>query len=179
MSVHEFLNHVDCRQGIKNTGEIMKIWKFAAALGASGMLLAGLGATAAAAAPASTKPAATSGTRNHPTVFTADRNGTSSSPYRHGRLYISHGPSAWLSHPHFTRWNATEAKATGALWGADSGVFSLGHHVTLVFSHTGGRMGYYFFTHLDIDGSHGIARHWHMSRPSPHGNTWVPDGSGQ
>jgi hypothetical protein len=155
--------------------------KILAAAGAAVVLMTGFGATAAASAPAATAyPSATSGTRNHPTVFTADRNGTSSSPYRHGRLYVTRGgPDAYLSHPHFTRWNAGQAKVTGALWGVDSGTFSLGHHVTLVFHRIGGQMGFYCFTRLDILGSHGIARHWHLSRPSPGGNTWVPDGSGR
>ena len=40
-------------------------------------------------------------------------------------------------------------------------------------------MGFDRFTRLDILGSHGIARHWHLSRPSPGGNTWVPNGSGR
>jgi hypothetical protein len=136
-----------------------------------------LGSTAAAAltSTGADQMAARQGTRNHPTVFAARANGTSSSPYRHGRLYIARGgPSAWLSHPHFIRWNATKARATGHLWGADADTFSLGRHVTLVFSHTRTRMGYYWFSRLDIIGSHGVNRHWHMSRPSPRGSTWVP-----
>jgi hypothetical protein len=136
-----------------------------------------LGCTAAAALTSTGvgQISARQGTRNHPTVFAARANGTDSSPYRHGRLYIVRGgPSAWLSHPHFIRWNATKAKATGHLWGADAGTFSLGRHVTLVFSHTSTRMGYYWFSRVDIIGSHSIIMHWHMSRPSPHGSTWVP-----
>jgi hypothetical protein len=145
------------------------------------VLIAGLSTITAEASASTTTnhvPASDSGTKNHPVVYTANIDGSSSSPYRHGRLYIAHGgPSAWLSHPDFTRWKASQARATGALWGADAGTFSLGRHVTLVFSHPGERMGYYFFTHLDIIGSHGIARHWHMSLPSPRGNTWVPNAS--
>lgn len=136
----------------------MKIRGPAAVIGAAGMLAAGIVTSAASAAPAaaSTKPA----------VMAVNHNQGTMSTYRHGRLYLCDGPSAWLSHPRFFKWNATEARATGALWGADSGVFSLGHHVTLVFTH----VRHHRFTHLAILRSHGIAAHWHLVSSE---NSWV------
>jgi len=142
--------------------------------GTAVMALAGiLSTTAAVSAPVAHH---TQGTRNHPAVYSANAGGSSSSQYKHGRLYVLHGgPFEWLGHPHFVTWNAHKAVVTGALWGADSSVFSLGHHVTLTFARTDGRMGYYFFSHLRITHSHGAAANYHMSRPSARGNTWVPD----
>lgn len=142
--------------------------------GTVAMALAGiLGTTAAVSAPAGNHA---QGTRNHPAVYSANSDGSSSSQYKHGRLYILHGgPSEWLGHPHFVTWNSREAVVTGALWGADSTQFSLGHHVTLVFARTDSRMGYHWFSHLHIKNSHGAASNYHMSRPSPRGNTWIPD----
>jgi hypothetical protein len=152
----------------------MYIRQMIAAAGAAVMLLAGVAATTAAvSAPAANH---VQGTRNHPAVYSANSDGSSSSQYKHGRLYVLHGgPFEWLGHPHFVTWNSREAVVTGALWGADSSVFSLGHHVTLVFARTDSRMGYHWFSHLRIKNSHGAASNYHMSRPSPRGNTWVPD----
>jgi hypothetical protein len=147
--------------------------------GTAAMALAGiLSTTAAVSAPAASAATAVhhvQGTRNHPTVFSANADGTSSSPYKHGRLYVLHGgPFMWLGHPHFVTWNSREAVVTGRLWGADSTVFSLGH-VTLVFGHSDSRMGYHWFNHLRIKNSHGAASNLYMSRPSPRGSTWVPE----
>jgi hypothetical protein len=58
--------------------------------------------------------------------------------------------------------------------GAQMQIHSVLAAMTLVFSHTRERMGYHWFSRLDIIGSHGISTHWHMSRPSPRGSTWVP-----
>jgi hypothetical protein len=148
--------------------------------GTVAMALAGiLSTTAAVSAPAvSAAPAIhhVQGTRNHPAVYSANADGSSSSQYKHGRLWVLHGgPFEWLGHPHFVTWNSREAVVTGALWGADSTRFSLGHNVTLVFARTDSRMGYHWFSHLRIKNSHGAASNYHMSRPSSRGNTWVPD----
>ncbi|MFI5068271.1 MAG: hypothetical protein ACHP9Z_30415 [Streptosporangiales bacterium] len=130
----------------------MKIQAIAAAIGAAGMLVTGLGMTTASA---STKPA----------VMVINHQGTLS-PYRQGRLQFDQGPSVWLSHPHFTAWNSHEAVATGALWGSDVGTFSLGHHATLVFS----RVRHHRFTELTIRGGHGIVPQWHLM---PSINSWA------
>jgi hypothetical protein len=115
---------------------------------------ASIGLTSMAVASASQVPASTK-----PAVMAVNHNQGTMSPYRHGsRLYLADGPSLWLSHPHFSRWNATQARATGALWGADSDVFSLGHHVALVFSHA----QHHRFTQLAILGGHGVNAHWHL-----------------
>ena len=148
----------------------MRIHKIAAIAGAAAMAITALGATAASAAPASIASAPHS--LSHPAVLSANRNG-SVSAYRPGsgnKLYIQHAPSAWMSNPHFTVWNSHEAVATGALWGSDSGTFSLGHHVALVFTRVDGNMGYYLFTNLHIKNSHGIVTHWNLR----HSASWVP-----
>ena len=149
----------------------MKIFRSLAVAAAAGAMALGVvGTTAASAAPASTASAPHS--LSHPAVLSANRNG-SVSAYRPGsgnKLYIQHGPSAWMSNPHFTVWNSHEAVATGALWGSDIGTFSLGHHVTLVFTRVDGNMGYYLFTNLHIKNSHGIVTHWNLR----HSASWVP-----
>ena len=149
----------------------MKIFRSLAVAAAAGAMALGVvGTTAASAAPASTASAPHS--LSHPAVLSANRNG-SVSAYRPGsgnKLYIQHAPSAWMSNPHFTVWNSHEAVATGALWGSDIGTFSLGHHVTLVFTRVDGNMGYYLFTNLHIKNSHGIVTHWNLR----HSASWVP-----
>lgn len=121
--------------------------------GTAAMALAGiLSTTAATAAPAaaSTKPAVEAINPNQGTL----------SPYHgHGRLQFAEGPSAWLSHPRFFKWNGTEARATGSLWGEDVGPpFNLGRHATLVFF----RPRHHRFTELSILHSHDIGTRWHL-----------------
>ena len=130
----------------------MNITKITALAGTAAMALAGiLGTTAASAAQAASAS-------RKPVVEAVNHNPGTMSPYRHGRFYLADGPTFWLSHPRFFKWNGTEARATGALWGSDSGVFSLGHHVTLVFY----RVRHHRFTELSILRSHGINTHWHL-----------------
>ena len=130
--------------------------------GTVAMALAGiLSSTAAVSAPA------THGSK--PTVEAIDPNLTSMSPYRgHGKLHFAEGPSAWLSHPDFFKWNGTEAKASGSLWGADVGPpFNLGRHATLAFF----RVRNHRFTELSILHSHGIATRWHLQLSD---HSWMP-----
>jgi|ERR1700722_11732193 len=81
----------------------MLIRKLAATLGAAGMLVAGVGTTAAATAPASAS--------GRPVVYQA----TGPAVVRPGTFFISRGvASAWfISSLHWSRWNRSSAAGRG------------------------------------------------------------------
>jgi hypothetical protein len=139
----------------------MRVSKIVSAAAIAAASLGLVGTTAASAAPVPHS-------RSHPAVFSANRNGTATA-YRHGapRLFIAHGPSIWVNHPHFTVWNSREAVVTGTVWCADSGTWRCG--TALVFTHVGGRMGYYLFTSVHIKRSHGVEANWNLR----HSATWI------
>jgi hypothetical protein len=83
-----------------------------------------------------------------------------------GRLYILRGgPNLWLrAGVRWTSWGQTSATGTGYLYGADAGVFYLGH-VTVYFHDRTYSRTYreWYFARLHIIGGHNVGHYFHWS----------------
>jgi hypothetical protein len=134
----------------------MKIRKFAATLGAGGILAAGLGATTAASvAPVSARTRTVA-------IEATGVSGRGDVTYRPGRFNIMlGGPVLFGKRLRWSYWGRRVADGRGTLVAEDSTRWT--STVSLHFSHPESKYGERYFENLHVIGGSGIAQHWHWS----------------
>jgi hypothetical protein len=164
----------------------MIIRKLAAAIGAAGILITGLGmATAASASNGPTAVAGSSASTRGPTYVNMHTGRTTQSAYWEPLSFVLMGgrPSIFTTGTYWPGWRKYSAVGSGLMWGVRHGHRTYVGDVTLRFSDrksnayfvaTGQRYSYFEDVRISgiRPGNGGSVQNWHWSW---HAHNWLPN----